>query len=303
MFDLSFIVVRHASALGEAIRKEEYGDAAHEVGRLAVWLVSLVARLQDSENKRGVDRLFEISTPLSQIIWTKYPNCCPACYGDHAVIPQREGADGEDWRGELQQCDCLRRQEKVETRNIAYSSEEKEDIKRQLKEYATRWMPVDPQQFSFDSMEERFMNIFGPAIRLSSPESVGFHLLEEVGEMCEALVDLYTYAPRAEATPQVYQDRKLAVENEIADVFSWLFAASIRLRLIYQKIEQGYARLYPRSDAPLVSHVRSMWVSRRIWAEYGKDHGFSCRVCGQLVCNCDIHLATTSRAIRALQEA
>jgi len=77
----------HASKLGEALRRELYDDAGHEAGRVAVWLISFVAKLQD-DSKKGHDLLFNITTPLSQMIWNKYPNCCHTYYGHHIVLPE-----------------------------------------------------------------------------------------------------------------------------------------------------------------------------------------------------------------------
>lgn len=299
MFDIWYIVVSHAANLGEALRREEYAEAGHEVGRVAVWLVSFVARLQ-ALDKEGFDRIFHISTPLSKIIWNKYPNCCPACYGELVVRPRIKGHGASNWEGKLRPCDCLLRHEEMETRNVRYKERDKEEIRRQVREYAGHWMPSNPEAFSFDSLEQMFFHVFQPAITLSSPETIGFHFLEEVGEVCQALTTFYTYRTKAQATPETYKARKLALENEIADVFSWLFAVSNKLRLIYEKFDRSPQRLYPRSRSRRKSIAPDMCVSKRIWEEYGKSAVFACRVCGQTVCNCPIYLATTNERIEPI---
>lgn len=299
LFDMWYIVVSHAAKLGEALRREEYADAGHEVGRIAVWLVSFIARLQ-APDKEGFNRLFHISTPLSRIIWSKYPNCCPACYGELIAMPRMKQQAVSDWGGRLQPCGCLFRHEAMEIRNVRYKQSEKDEIRRQVREYADAWIPINPEMFSFNGLEQMVFSIFRPSITLSSPETIGFHFLEEVGEVCEALTMLYTYKRKGAATPTEYQSRKLAVENEIADVFSWLFAISSKLRLIYEKFDRSPERLYPHSRSRRKSIAPDMWVSKRIWEEYGKSEVFACRVCGKTVCSCSIYLATTNEQINPI---
>jgi len=302
VFDLWCYVLNHAAKLGEAIRREEYAEAGHEIGRTAVWLFSFIAKLQDP-NKKGSDSLFSTATPLSEMIWNKYPNCCPVCYEHFVVIPQlKDKKDVKEWNGKIKKCRCILRSEAVERRKEKKFREDKRDeIKRLRREYAQRFNPEDPKTYSLDSLEEMFFNVFEPAITLLSPESIGFHFLEEVGEVSEALTLLYTFKDEKEATQELYELRKLEVENEIADVFSWLFAVSSKLRLIYGKFDRSPERLYPDIEISLPRHSPQMWVSKRIWAEYKTRRGsFGCRICGQSTCGCNIFLATEKKAINKL---
>lgn len=293
VFDLWCYVLNHAAKLGEAIRREEYAEAGHEVGRVAVWLFSFIARLQ-APTKKAVDSLFFVSTPLSEIIWNKYPNCCPVCYESRVVIPQLKGKDVEDWNGSLRTCRCMLRLEAVERRKEKKIGEtEREVIRRRRREYAERVRPKGSKAFSLDDLENMYFNIFQPAITALTPESIGFHFLEEVGEVSEALTLLYTFREKEEATRELYELRKLEVENEIADVFSWLFAVSSKLRLIYEKFDRSPKRLYPGLKVSLPRYAPQMRVSKRIWAEYAtRQGGFGCRRCGLLTCICRIFLAT-----------
>jgi len=289
--DMWYIVVSHAANLGEALRREEYADAGHEVGRIAVWLVSFVARLHAPE-KESFDHIFQTSTPLSRIIWNKYPNCCPVCYSEQIVIPKLRGEEVEDFGGKLTACNCVLRQEDIETRSLRYKPKVREQIRLQRRQYAEKHQPKSPESFSFDSLESMFFEVFQAAITVESPEQIGLHLLEEVGEVCTALTAIYTYKSEEEATPELYRARILELENEIADVISWLFAVSSKLRLIYEKFDRTPQRLYPDSKVLWKPVASDLFVSKRIWAEYGNTGIFSCRVCKQIVCNCSIHLVT-----------
>jgi len=304
VFDLWCYVLNHAAKLGEAIRREEYAEAGHEIGRTAVWLFSFIAKLQDP-NKKGEDSLFYTATPLSEMIWAKYPNCCPVCYEHLVAIPRLKGKrDVKEWNGEIKKCRCILRSEAVERRKEEekkFSKDKRDEIRRLRREYARRFKPKDPKIYSLDSLEEMFFNVFEPAITLLQPESIGFHFLEEVGEVSEALTRLYTFKDEKEATQELYELRKLEVENEIADVFSWLFAVSNKLRLIYKKVDRSPERLYPGIEINLPQYAPEMSVSKRIWAEYKtRQGGFGCRLCGNLTCRCEIFLATEKKAINKL---
>lgn len=297
VFDLWCYVLNHAAKLGEAIRREEYAEAGHEIGRTTVWLFSFIARLQDPK-KKGFDSVFYLETPLSEIIWNKYPNCCPVCYEDRVVMPQLNGKDVPDWNGRLRKCRCMLRLEAVETRSEKKSRKAKQEtLRRRRRKHAKRFRPTDPKALSLNGLENMFFRVFQPAITVLAPESIGFHFLEEVGEVSEALTLLYTFAKEEEATRELYESRKFEVENEIADVFSWLFAVSSKLRLIYEKFDRSPERLYPNFKGPLPQYAPQMWVSERIWTEYGtKQGGFGCRRCGYLTCKCPIFLATKKEA-------
>jgi len=294
VFDVWCHVLDHASKLGEALRRELYDDAGHEVGRVAVWLISFVAKLQD-ESKKGHDRLFNITTPLSEMIWNKYPNCCHTCYGHHIVLPRHRGKSVPDWAGELQRCDCMLRLADVEARSEKLTDEQKEWIRTERREYARQTMPTDRAVFSLDGLEEMFYGIFQPAIFALSVESIGFHFLEEIGEISQAMTGLYSFKDKYEAKQELYEARKLDLEGEIADAFSWLFAVSNKLREIFQLADRAWDRLYPDHRVPAQPRYgEAMWVSERIWAEYQASEGvFGCRDCHRPKCECDIYLVTS----------
>jgi len=301
VFDVWCHVLDHAARLGEALRRELYDDAGHEVGRVAVWLISFVAKLRD-ENKTGHGRLFHITAPLSHMIWNKYPRCCHTCYGYGIVLPRHRGESVPDWNGQLQRCDCLLRLADVEARSEQLTDEQKEWIKRERREYAKKTMPTSPEAFGLDELEKMFCDIFQPAIFAQSVESIGFHFLEEIGEVSEAMTKLYSFKEKSEATLQLHEARKLEVEEEIADAFAWLFAVSNKLRGIFQLADRAWDRLEPGRKLPFQPrYADAMWVSERIWAEYRSPEGvFGCRVCHHPKCDCPIYLVTSAPKIKSM---
>lgn len=180
VFDLYYHLVLHASKLGEALRRQMYDDAIHELGRTTIWLLSFINKIQNVT--REEDGIFSISKPLSQIIWEKYPNCCPVCFGEKIIIPEPKCDKNDDWKGTLVPCQCLRRLSHVETRDQKLSESEKKSIKKKLIQYAQKNKPTDPNAFSLNWFQDMFEKIYAANIFTFNIEAIGFHLLEEIGE-------------------------------------------------------------------------------------------------------------------------
>jgi NTP pyrophosphatase (non-canonical NTP hydrolase) len=297
--DLYYHVISHASKLGEAIRRELYDDARHQLGRLAIWLFSLVKKLRS--DKQGGDAIFTVSTTLSEIIWTKYPNCCPVCFGREYALPVIRGEQKEEWHGNVMPCTCLLHLADMETRSEKWSAREKQAIRQKLHEYAHRTKPQNDSEFSLNVFQERFKNIFASNLFATSIESIAFHLLEEIGEVCEALSFLYTFETEQEATNEAYVQRMVDLQGEIADVFSWVFALANKLRDVFSLPDRYFVRMFP--DAPVHPQFGSyVTLSQIIWETYGnKAHGvLGCRDCNKLVCGCNIHLVTNEQSVKKL---
>jgi len=296
--DLSYHVISHASKLGEAIRQELYDDARHQLGRLTIWLFSLCKRLQS--DKSGADAIFSLSTPLSEIIWSKYPACCPVCFGREYVLPVARGEQPEEWQGDIMPCSCLLHLADVEGRSQKLSREEKRLIQQELRKYAERTKPDTSAEFGLDAFQERSNKVFAPNLFAISIESTAFHLLEEIGEVCEALSSLYTFDQEEQGNfKRAYAQKKLDLEDEIADVFSWIFALANKLRDIFSLPDRYFKAMFP--DAPVQpSFGPYLTLSQVIWETYGnKAHNvLGCRDCNKLVCECNIYLATTESSVQ-----
>lgn len=299
--DLYYHVVTHASALGEAIRRELYDDVVHQLGRLTIWLFSLVKKLQSE--KEGIDRIFTMPTPLSEMIWNKYPNCCHACFGREYSLPLHRGEKVQEkkWTGDIVPCTCLLHLAEVERRSQRLSLYEKRLIKDKIREYAKKNKPVEASELSLDKFQERFQQIFAPNLFATSIESIAFHLLEEIGEVSEALSSLYTYKKDKYARYKNYLRKRRDLENEIADVFSWIFALANKLRDIFSLPDRYFKKIVP--DAPLKFRFRRyLTLSQIIWETYGnKEHGvLGCRDCKKLVCGCPIYLVNSEEKVNSL---
>lgn len=299
VFDIYYHVILHASKLGEALRRELYDDAIHEIGRTAMWLFSLVNKLQTT--KTGVDRIFLVSKTLSEVIWSKYPNCCPACFGRRIVLQSKKEENLTGWGGKLTPCSCFGRPADVESRNQKLSTEEKMLIREELRKYAKRHKPSDATMLNLNRFQTMFAKIFEANIYLTSIENIGFHLLEEVGEIAEALCGIYTYKSSKEVNSLTRLRKLSELENEIADAFSWLFALAVKLKDIFALPERTYKKIHPGSQG--VPRFRKLADFHNIlWDTYGNEE---CKVLGcrdedKIVCKCPIHLTYNEESLKKL---
>jgi NTP pyrophosphatase (non-canonical NTP hydrolase) len=291
VFDLYYHVALHTSKIGESLRREQYDDALHELAETTIWLLSLVNKLNTVSE--GPDRIFRLRTPVSQIIWNKFPNCCPVCFSRLMSEPGKSRANG--WLGKMHKCDCLLRLSEVEVRNQipGPSPEVKKEIKKKLRAYADEYRPQSERRLGLKAFEQRFEQIFDASIFVMSIETIGFHLFEEIGEIADALMSVYTYR-EDELKPALRAEKIHELENEIADAFSWIFSISIKLRSIYTLPDRTFKRLTGGGARILsLSFEDHMWLYQIIWDDYGDPRlkQLRCRDCGKSVCDCDIRLA------------
>lgn len=131
-----------------------------------------------------------------------------------------------------------------------------------------------------------------------SLEQIAFHLLEEVGEVAAALQACYR-SPVLDGVSQAdaLEARLLDLEEELADVISWLFAIALKIRrLICGGAVPLLDRLTPESSIlkVCVDLDAATSLSEIVWARYGRtpdgeerEHLF-CPACGDAPCRCDL---------------
>lgn len=283
IYDTLLHTVHHASKLGEQVRRGEYQAVLDELGNTVMWFLTFVGKLQQSIEERQKERweehLFYTPLPLTDIVWNKYPYTCHACY----LRLFKKGKQKEAWK---RQCDCLLKPNIVELR----TDKEKEVAEQALREFAEEHK--DEEVTSLSGLEEMFAYLFESNYDNLSLESVAFHLLEEIGEISNALVRLYSYD--LDKTPNPVESclqRRRGLEGEIADTMSWIFAVSIKVKRLYEIYDKLPSRIghgpFPPSPplrAPLISFANILWN------QYGdKNTGFLyCPVCGEPRCECKL---------------
>ncbi len=104
---------------------------------------------------------------------------------------------------------------------------------------------------------------------------VALHLLEEMGEVSDALVRMYTYLD-GDPLEQELAARQIRLEDELADTLSWLFGLVERLG----------------SGQPELVDGAKLQLSTVLWDKYGSEEhqSFWCRHCKSMICECPVFL-------------
>ena len=283
IYDTLLHTVHHASKLGEQVRRGEYQAVLAELGHTVMWFLTFVGKLQqpieERQKERWEEHLFYTPLPLMDIVWNKYPYTCHACY----LRLSNESRQEEAFK---RQCDCLLKPNIVELR----TEKEKADAEQSLRKFAEDHN--NEKVKSLSGLEEMFTYLFESNYDNLSLESVAFHLLEEIGEISDALVRLYSYD--LDKTPDPVESclqRRRSLESEIADAVSWIFAVSLRVKRLYEiydklpdRLTHGPFTPSPQPRAPSVSFVNILWI------QYGdKNTGFLfCPTCEKPRCECKL---------------
>jgi len=265
----------HASRLGEAIRKNNANLILMEIAGTANWLFGLVAKLNDSKN--GWESNLNISTPLSLIIWFKYPGICPHCF----QIAYNRASSGrktvEDILQGKKTCQyCLTNYPRTENRPDDHL------CRKELRNYAQQTLALVPK--TLGEMEKMFHRIYMANVSLSTTESIGFHVLEEAGEVGRALIDIYTL--RQGDNPEVKQH---LLCDEIAEVFAWLCSLTLKVRQQVETVDEYGERLLVQTLPGARERLsESVGLEQILWAAYRDPQSgrYRCPTCRQETCRC-----------------
>jgi NTP pyrophosphatase (non-canonical NTP hydrolase) len=287
LWDVWCHALHHAAAIAEEIRKTPTGTPGdklnQEVADLVLWIFTMLGKLRGTLgspvlNHPPRDWIIRVSVDASNLMWNRYPGVCPWCYcathrDDASPVAEAELcapcrcdelriAEGKKDRGEL-------RARAQRTRKLARESASRKPL-------------------SLDGWQGLVGMLYGERLSHLSLEYVGLHLLEEMGEVSDALVRMYTYL-EGESLERELAARQIRLEDEFADVLSWLFGLVERLNT---------------SSSPqthLVSGKRRL-LSQILWGKYGSDElrSFWCRHCRRVVCNCRVLLIQNKEDVERL---
>jgi NTP pyrophosphatase (non-canonical NTP hydrolase) len=296
VFDHVLHVLDHASKLGEAIRRENADLILKEMAETANWLFGFVGKLND--RKTGWESRLNIQTKFSRMIWNKYPRLCPHCF-QRVYISSGGKKAAQSIAGDLKErCKyCLADYPKVEERSTAQmrqgkrkNNQLKQSSKKELRNYAQEMRDKIPK--TLREMEAMFHSIYESNTALATLESIGFHLLEEAGEMGRAVIDIYT--DRISDVP--LKEKVHSLCDEVAEVFSWLCSLTLKVR--------GQAKTFDKYEDRLVSYVLPSTRAREkladyvgleqiLWVTYRneKTKQYQCPYCGSSECGCKLEFA------------
>ncbi|MGD0028766.1 MAG: hypothetical protein ABSC91_07485 [Candidatus Bathyarchaeia archaeon] len=287
--DYALHVLDHASKLGEAIRRDDADLILKETAETANWLFGFVAKLRDV--KTGLEDRFNISVEFSHMIWHKYPNICPHCFQRLFISSGGQKPTKNALKGLKGKCKyCLADYPKVEKRATEGKYEElKQSSDRELRNYAQENLGEIPK--TLKEMEAMFHSIYQSNTALSTLESIGFHILEETGEMGRAVIDIYT----DKANDRKLEDKQYDLCDEAAEVFAWLCSLTSKIR--------DQARSFDKYGSRLVSYVLPARSSEQLadlvgleqilWVNYRneKTKRYQCDYCRLSSCECKLEFS------------
>lgn len=287
----------HASAIGEEVRKNKPGGTLlQEIADFSMWLFTFLGKAAGDYgvarpgDVRQEESLIRVKLSYSDLLWNKYPGMCPVCYWRRSKGGDRSLEGDESFRNS---CDCLLYD--VESRDQG----EKRKHVQALRGFANDHAEEKPS--SVDEFQRLFASIFSPNLRHLDLDDIAFHLLEEVGEVSDAMVRTYTYLGEVEPGEPYW--RQVWLEEEVADVTSWLFALVEKLNLVRDTADEDDKWRFGN----LTSSRESFRLSRIIWKRYGSDElkAFRCPFGpAQLVkCTCPIIMVPHDLSVDDLRAA
>jgi NTP pyrophosphatase (non-canonical NTP hydrolase) len=284
----------HASAIGEEVRKGTSGrQLLTEIADFAMWLFTAVSKLRgefgtSSGGESEQETLIRIAHGYSDLLWNKFPGLCPVCYWRRA-----KGNKIRERNARLREtCDCLLHD--VETRN----QNQKRQHTKALRAFSRDQRRNKPR--GIDEWQDMFGRIFTANLRHLSLTSIAFHLLEEMGEVSDAMVRMYTYSKKNFVLGEPSW-RQVWLEDELADVSSWLFTLVEKLDTVRQTANE-----YDVWRFGTGFRDKRITLSQIIWKRYGSDDlkDFICPhpPAQQRVCTCPLILVPVDRSVKDVQD-
>jgi NTP pyrophosphatase (non-canonical NTP hydrolase) len=271
----------HAAGVGEEVRKGDTHVLLEQIADCAMWLFTMVQKLQGpigvpkSPDESPKERVIRVASTYSDMLWRRFPGMCPFCYWRRSAGEKQR----EQQPGFRDPCDCA-----------PHSITSRGKDEKRLHTTALRAFSQGtdtPKPTGIDEWQTMFGAIFGASLRRLDLSQIALHLLEEMGEVSDALVRMYTYTDKT--FPIEVPIRQVWLEAELSDVSSWLFAVVEKL---------GSEKNGPiGADRPLLSQI--------IWNRYGSDElqGFKCWKCHQPSCTCPIIFVPPDRPVEDMQAA
>jgi NTP pyrophosphatase (non-canonical NTP hydrolase) len=297
LWDVWAHALHHAAAVAEEIRKQPSDEVGgkklrQEIADLALWLFTMLVKLKGplgspiQIDEVPQDWVVRVSARPSDLMWNRYPGVCPWCY----CATHTDGSIQIDAADFWRPCDC-------DSLVIKGRKKEPEDLRKRAKwtrRAAAEYASLQPQ--SLDCWQDMIAALYGERLRHQSLAEVALHLIEEMGEVSDGLIRMYDYR-EGDLVENLIGARQIRLEDELADVLSWLFGfverLSIEDRLKSQAIPST-TRQEASSDRLLLSQI--------LWTKYGSEEKrtFWCRHCKNVACNCQILLIQSKQQVEDL---
>ena len=224
--DMWLHLVENASKVAEALRRNDLGMASSELAHVFAWLCSFVAKCQDKDlEANNIDKIYLLDEPFSDTVYKLFQNLwCKVCRASP--------------------CRCALDRVRYETKIRS---------KIQIGKRLASSIPPDERHKippTLDKWIEMFEDIYENSDYGYPIDYICFHFLEEVGEVCRAILALSRFAEKTEdelTGPELneLEGLKNNYKEELVDVFAWVASLVMKLQFLYKVItgEEGKFRL------------------------------------------------------------
>jgi len=246
-------VIEEASELAEALRYGSIEGIEYNIVGVFAWFGAFLQRIKDHHFGRPTfkkileQRLIDISTVIigemtenlkekirnqveenyaDLIILLKYPHCCPFC--ERKEHCNCLGMSEDEYKKKKEEL------ENVEVRAAIMKNSEAIEISAGTPKF------VLPEK-GIRGWKDMFKRIYGRQIRSQTLEQVGFHLMEEIGEVARALRKVKEAVRKAEKAKEVREKeareeeiyKEVAnLQDELADTFDWIIAMILKIEAL-----------------------------------------------------------------------
>jgi len=201
-------------SIAQSVRMGEHNDLIEQLGDAFGWLCCFVKRFSKEQH----NEFFKFSDPLPKMVWRKFPGMCYRCA--HKFTEEEVGQKS------YSACVCL----------ATPSASSKEKKTREGRLESARRNKLRPS--TIDDWANMIKEIYGPNHRQLSLSAICLHFLEECGEVAQGLRDLRKCKSTAARSKEISK-----LQDEIADVFSWIFGLLNKLDQILEKSRDYYEPL------------------------------------------------------------
>jgi NTP pyrophosphatase (non-canonical NTP hydrolase) len=202
------------TSIAELVRREQHHELIKSLGYAFGWLCCFVKFYSKKHPKES----FQFISPLSEMTWRKYPGVCYRC--THKFTKEEIG------KKDYLACVCLATPQ-ISVREKSLREKYLKSVRK------TKHMPS-----TLDEWARMIRAIYGPNHRELGLSAICLHFLEEVGEVAKGLRALRELGPLEDMKKR--RAKIIELEEEIADVFSWILGLLNKLDQILENSREYY---------------------------------------------------------------
>jgi NTP pyrophosphatase (non-canonical NTP hydrolase) len=266
--DIWFRVLENASKVAENLRRYKYAKAFESLAHVTCWISGFATRQKKD---------------LETVVWKKYPYICPYCRKDTDEV--------------IRPCSCgIKRVELEEANSYVKETMIRDEM---MKYFADKFKNLQPSKL--DDWIVMYKKLYGNVIYSIPIEHIGFHLMEEIGEVSRVLRRKKEFEDRVKNGKEKGTDHDIArqqfeydLDSEIADVFSWVCTLVHKIQLLSKALKEYHdgmpsisIKTTPVRETRYPIEIPEVTFSEILYSVYGKG----CPNCHNVICSEDCFLS------------